>query len=169
MTSSNREPVTSALVEVFDYTDEFAQDFHDINVQWISSMFVLEPIDRQVLSHPRTMILDPGGVILLARVPGLGVVGTACLMKVADGVYELTKMGVRESARGLKIGEVLLAATLQRAQAMALTRLFLLTNHQCEAAIHLYEKLGFEHSADIMAAYGAEYERCDVAMLHRGR
>jgi ribosomal protein S18 acetylase RimI-like enzyme len=45
--------------------------------------------------------------------------------------------------------------------------LYLLTNRKCAAAIHLYEKLGFEHSEEIMRRYGQRYERCDVAMIYR--
>jgi ribosomal protein S18 acetylase RimI-like enzyme len=75
---------------------------------------------------------------------------------------------VREAARGLKAGEFLLDAVIARAQAMGADPLYLLTNHKCAAAIHLYEKLGFEHDVGIMADYGARYERCDVAMSYRG-
>ena len=46
--------------------------------------------------------------------------------------------------------------------------LYLLTNKKCAPAIHLYEKLGFQHDAEIMARYGARYERCDVALRFVG-
>ena len=75
--------------------------------------------------------------------------------------------GVRETARGLKAGEFLLEAVITRAQTMGAAKLYLLTNHICEAAIHLYEKLGFVHDGQIMAEYGARYERCDVAMRYK--
>jgi ribosomal protein S18 acetylase RimI-like enzyme len=55
---------------------------------------------------------------------------------------------------------------IERAKTMRIETLYLLTNARCEAAIHLYEKLGFRHDADIMARYGARYERCNVAMRH---
>ena len=42
------------------------------------------------------------------------------------------------------------------------------TNSSCAPAIHLYEKLGFVHDAEIMRRYAARYERCDVAMRWRG-
>jgi ribosomal protein S18 acetylase RimI-like enzyme len=74
---------------------------------------------------------------------------------------------VLETARGLKAGEFLLAAMLQRAQELGADPLYLLTNKACAAAIHLYEKLGFQHDAGIMANYGARYQRCDVAMRFR--
>ena len=78
--------------------------------------------------------------------------------------FELTKMGVTATARGLKAGEALLAAMIERAKAMRAQQLYLLTNRKCAAAIHLYEKAGFVHDAGIMAQYGARYARCDVAM-----
>lgn len=152
-----------------EFDDALARDFHDINAQWISSMFTLEATDREVLENPRARIIEPGGAVLFVESPGLGVVGTCALQKTGDSSFELTKMGVRESARGLKAGEFLLDAMIDRAYAMGSEKLYLLTNKNCAAAIHLYEKRGFVHDPEIMAQYGARYERCDVAMLHRWR
>lgn len=151
-----------------EFDDALAAHFHDINAEWIEAMFRLEAVDRDVLENPRARIVDRGGCILFVEAPGLGIVGTCALQKTGPGAFELTKMGVRETARGLKAGEFLLQAMIDRAQAMGADRLYLLTNHACTAAIHLYEKLGFVHDAGIMAEYGARYERCDVAMLYRG-
>jgi len=151
-----------------EFDDTLARDFHDINAQWITAMFSLEATDREVLENPRARIIDTGGAILFVEAPGLGVVGTCALQKTGNTGFELTKMGVRESARGLKVGEFLLDAMIARAGAMGADPLYLLTNRKCAAAIHLYEKLGFAHDAGIMAQYGARYERCDVAMLYTG-
>jgi N-acetylglutamate synthase-like GNAT family acetyltransferase len=153
-------------LSILDYTDAHAAAFHDINAQWITSMFALEAHDRHVLSHPRETILDPGGAILMVASREHGIVGACALMKASDGVFELTKMGVLENIRGLKAGEYLLRALLDRAATMDMTSLYLLTNSKCEAAIHLYEKLGFVHDVAIMQAYGGTYARCDVAMSY---
>ncbi|WP_341714016.1 GNAT family N-acetyltransferase, partial [Erythrobacter sp.] len=77
-------------------------------------------------------------------------------------------MGVRETARGLKAGEFLLEGMIERARELGAEELYLLTNSKCAPAIHLYEKLGFVHDVDIMARYGARYERCNVAMRYVG-
>jgi len=158
----------SPPLRVREYEDALAEDFHRINAEWISSMFRLEENDVQILTRPRELIVDRGGVILFVEAQGLGVVGTCALIRIEEGVFELTKMGVLESARGRKAGEFLLAATLQRARSMGIGTLYLLTNSRCASAIHLYEKLGFEHDAEIMQRYAARYERCDVAMRWRG-
>ena len=155
-------------VEILAFTDDLAPAFHDINAQWIETMFTLESTDREVLENPRARIIEPGGDILFAQVEGLGVVGTCALQKTGEDRYELTKMGVLDSARGLKIGETLLRAAIARAQEMGATSLYLLTNSKCAAAIHLYEKNGFAHDADIRAEFGCRYARCDVAMRYCG-
>ncbi len=153
---------------ILDFTDDLATAFRDINAEWIEAMFTLEANDRAILDHPRSSIVDRGGIIRFVAAQGLGVVGTCALIRIDDGVFELTKMGVLAAARGRKAGEFLLAHVVAEARRLAaagtLTRLYLLTNHACAAAIHLYEKAGFVHDAGVMADFGARYARCDVAM-----
>ena len=155
-------------LHVREYSPELQPVFHDINAEWISDMFRLEPADREVLEDPQTHILDGGGAILFVEAPRVGIIGTCALRKTGPSSAELTKMGVRAAARGSKAGEYLLAATIARAQLMGIDDLYLLTNSKCVSAIHLYEKLGFAHDAEVMAKYAARYQRCDVAMRYRG-
>lgn len=154
-------------LRILEFHDDLAGHFRDINEEWINAMFTLEPADRELLENPRLNVIEAGGDILFVEAEGLGIVGTCALKKSGPTSFELTKMGVRESARGLKAGEFLLAATIQRALSLNADPLYLLTNARCAPAIHLYEKLGFRHDAEIMAQYGARYERCDVAMRYR--
>jgi N-acetylglutamate synthase-like GNAT family acetyltransferase len=157
---------TPTDLSILDYTDAHARAFYDINAQWIETMFALEDHDRHVLSHPRETILDPGGAILMVTSQAHGIVGVCALMKTGEGTFELTKMGVLENIRGLKAGEFLLRAVLERAAKMDIASLYLLTSSKCEAAIHLYEKVGFVHDVGIMRRYGDTYARCDVAMSY---
>jgi DNA-binding MarR family transcriptional regulator/N-acetylglutamate synthase-like GNAT family acetyltransferase len=163
-----RAPAPPPGLTIRPFSDELAPAFHDINAEWIEAMFRLEPTDREVLENPRDRILAPGGDILFVEAAGLGVVGACALQKTGERQFELTKMGVRDSARGRKAGEFLLAATIRRAQEIGADTLYLLTNSKCAPAIHLYEKLGFAHDEGIMRDFGARYERCDVAMRYRG-
>ena len=156
--------VTAPGFIIREFTDELAPTFYAINAEWIGAMFALEQTDIDVLENPRAKIIEPGGTILFIEAAGLGIVGTCALQQTSPGKFELTKMGVTAAARGLKAGEALLAAMIERAREMHAQQLYLLTNHKCAAAIHLYEKAGFRHDAGIMAQYGARYARCDVAM-----
>lgn len=156
-------------MRILPYTDALAPMFRAINEAWIADMFVLEPHDVHVLSHPRACIVDRGGTILFAATDAGEVVGTGALMPSDPGVVELTKMGVLASARGTGAGKALLDALIDVARAgrgvgSGIDTLYLLTNARCKAAIHLYECAGFVHDADIMARYGGGYARCDVAM-----
>ncbi len=154
---------------ILEYADTLAPVFRDINAQWIESMYQMEQADREVLENPRARIIDKGGDILFVAAEGLGVVGACALRKTAEGQYELTKMGVLESARGRKAGEFLLKAVIARAERLGAKRLYLLSNRKSAAAVHLYEKLGFAHDVGIMQEFGARYERCNVAMVYHRR
>src|SRR5690606_1976836 len=120
------------------------------------------------LEDPQGAILDRGGAVLFAGTADLGVVGTCALRNAGAGAYELTKMGVLASARGRGIGEELLAAAIGRAGELGAETLYLLTNRKCAAAIHLYEKAGFVHDAELLEKYRARYARSDVAMRYAG-
>lgn len=163
MPSALRSP---PAFEILPFSPERAGFFHDVNAAWIHDMFVLEDIDRAVLEDPQHHIIAPGGDILFVALPKKGLVGAGALKFHRAGQIELTKMGVSSAARGQKAGEALLSALIARAQEMGADDLFLLTNSACEAAIHLYEKAGFQHSDDVMRAYGGTYDRCDVAMRY---
>lgn len=153
-----------APLSIVEFSDELAGDFYRINAEWIETMFAMEENDRRVLEDPRGTIVDRGGIVLFVRAPDLGIIGTCALRRSEEGCYELTKMGVLASARGRKAGDFLLAHILERAREMRMKRLYLLTNTACAAAIHLYEKFGFEHDAEIMRLYGQRYARSNVAM-----
>lgn len=153
-------------LEFVSFEPKYAEVFRHINEEWISSMFVLEESDKNVLTDPVKYIISKGGKIWFARHKQLGFVACCALAKKKELTFELTKMGVLESARGLKVGEKLLRFVLHEAAKMPMKRLFLLTNKKCQAAIHLYEKNGFVHDRHVMEEFGSSYDRCDVAMKY---
>lgn len=152
------------MIKVVPYSPELKQAFYDINVEWIGNMFVVEDFDAKVLKNPEHSILDPGGQIFFAIDDQLGPVGTCALRKSGPGEYELTKMGVLEKARGKKIGETLLQFVIAYVKKNEIPYCYLLTNKNCEAAIHLYEKNGFVHDQEVYQRFAKLYQRCNVAM-----
>ena len=153
-------------VTIRPYSDDLAEDFYKISAQWIEEMFTLEAKDIEQLKSPRQSIIDKGGEIFFADVEGHGIVGVCALQQYENGEYELTKMGVLPSARGLKIGEALLKAIVHACQTKNAEKLFLLTNKKNKAAINLYWKFGFKDDNGVMSQYGKMYARCDVAMIY---
>jgi len=160
------DAAAAAGLRILEFSDDLAQHFDRISREWVEDMFRLEAEDIDIIENPRRRIIDKGGIILFVEHESRGIVGTCALMPMGEGSYELTKMGVLKSARGLNAGNFLMKKILQRARRMKMTELFLLTNAKCEAAIHLYEKAGFRHDPDIMARHGHRYQRCDVTMSY---
>ncbi len=158
---------SASPVRIVPYRPELKSAFYDINREWLTAMFEIEPLDLQSLEDPEEHILKGGGQIWFAEAAELGVVGTCALKRTGPGELELTKMGVRESARGMKVGEKLLRRVIYEALRAGTHTLYLLTAASCEAAVHLYLKNGFVHSDEVMQRYGSRYARCDVAMVYR--
>ena len=122
--------------------DELA--FRQLNEEWITRYFTLEPTDVQMLGDPRGAILDPGGRIFFALLDGRPV-GCCALLAASPGDYEVAKMAVTEACRKLGIGRMLLAAVIAAARDSGAVRLHLETNGILAPAIRLYESLGFRH------------------------
>ena len=89
------------------------------------------------------------------------IIGTVALQPFGDGVFELAKMTVAENTRGLKIGELLAVAALERARQLGAKRVFLLSNASIAyQAINLYFKLGFR----CVALESTEFMRANIQM-----
>jgi putative acetyltransferase len=119
-------------------------DFRRLNEEWIVRNFALEPKDEEALADPRGQFLDRGGRILIA-ILGAEKVGCCALRPLGSGEYEVAKMAVAESMRGLGIGRQLMERTIAEARAMGAHRLYLETNSKLTAAVRLYESTGFRH------------------------
>ncbi|NML64584.1 bifunctional helix-turn-helix transcriptional regulator/GNAT family N-acetyltransferase [Hymenobacter sp. RP-2-7] len=144
-----------------DYTAADQPIFRQLNVEWITRYFALEPADLKALDQPQDYILAPGGCILLAESAGQ-VVGACALIKLRDEPgYELAKMAVSPAAQGQGLGYRLGQAAVQRARELGATRLYLESNSVLTPALRLYRKLGFRPVANPPAS---PYARADVFM-----
>ncbi|MEJ7747298.1 MAG: GNAT family N-acetyltransferase [Luteimonas sp.] len=153
-------------IRIVDFAPQWRADFARLNLEWLDTHFVVEPIDRIVLLDPEThIILDPGGHILFAIDGDEHVVGTVALKRDSEGVYELTKMAVDPAKRGLGIGRQLMLATLAVFERRDGRELFLESNRKFAPALHLYESVGFEHRP--APRPGSHYQRADVCMVWR--
>ena len=82
-------------------------------------------------------------------------------MREGDGVFELAKMTVSESVRGLGVGRALGEAAIAYARSVGARRVELLTNSSLVPAITLYRALGF---IDVPLGE-TEYARANVHMV----
>lgn len=132
------------MIQIIDYCDEYANDFRDLNLEWLEKYNLTESHDLEIINHPKETILDGGGCIYLAKA-GDKIVGTAGLANEGNGVYELIKMSVTSAFQGQGISRMLLEKCLSKAKELKAKKVFLYSNSQLTTAINLYKKYGFKH------------------------
>jgi len=132
------------MIEIIEYSDKYANDFRELNLEWLNLYNLTESHDLEIINHPRETILDNGGYIFLAKT-GDDVIGTAGLANEGNSVFELVKMAVSPAFRGKGISKMLLEKCLSKARELNATKIFLYSNSQLKPAISLYKKYGFQH------------------------
>ena len=132
------------MVEIIDYCDDYADDFKQLNLEWLEKYNLTETHDLEIINHPKETILDDGGCIYLAKADDK-IVGTAGLANAGNGVYELVKMAVAPAFQGNGISRMLMDKCLKKAKELNAKKIFLYSNSQLTTAISLYKKYGFNH------------------------
>jgi len=129
---------------IIPYDDQHQAVFKQLNLEWLDAYDLTEAYDLEMLDNPRETILNTGGIIILAETGG-AIVGTAALLKVHAGVYELVKMAVSKDYRGKGVSKLLLDECLRQARELCTTKIILFSNHKLKVALSLYEKYGFQY------------------------
>ena len=158
--------IKATPLQIVPYAPELREHFYRLNAQWLERYFRIEDIDRAVLGDPQQYILAPGGAIFFARL-GEEIIGTCALLQESPGVFELTKMGVDETYRGLGAGKRLLEACIGEFHRRQGRTLFLESNSRLGTALRMYEKAGFVLQPATRP--GSHYQRADVYMIYQPR
>lgn len=146
-------------VDIIEFRDDLVNYFTKLNHAWLEKYFVVEPIDHKILSDPENEIIKKGGHIFFATIDK-EVVGTFSLLKIEEGVYELSKMAVDETHQGKNIGNALLVHCIKICIKLNAAKLILYSNTKLEPAIHLYKKYGFNE----VILDNSEYKRSNIKM-----
>lgn len=152
----------SDQVEILPYDPAYREDFKRLNIEWLEAYFRVEEADEKILSDPEKYILAPGGVIFFARRGG-EIVGACALTPRGNGAVALSRMGVTQSHRGKGIGRKLLAEAIRWYEKSGAAFLCLESNTRLEAAIGLYESVGFAHAEH---PEPPTHERSNVYMIY---
>lgn len=147
-------------IDIIPFDPAYTDSFKQLNIEWLEKYFHVEPRDEEVLGDPQHHIIEPGGHILLAQVEG-EIVGTVALIKLQEGIFELSKMAVTPMFQGQKIGQKLLQHSIDLAKEQAWKELVLYSNRSLENAIYLYLKFGFE---EVPIEENNPYARGDIKM-----
>lgn len=146
-------------MKIISFTEKYAPDFKRLNVEWIEKYFKMEELDEQLLSNPKQEIIRKGGEVFFAKLNDK-IVGTAALIKIEEGSFELAKMAVSKKNQGKGIGNELLKHIISFTQEKEIQKLILYTHKSLKTAIHLYEKHGFK---EVVLESGG-YERVSLKM-----
>ncbi|RYZ24415.1 MAG: GNAT family N-acetyltransferase [Chitinophagaceae bacterium] len=151
-------PAPAGNVSLVAYEPQYKAAFRNLNEEWISRYFRMEPADYEALDHPEEKILAKGGAIVVALLDGVPV-GVCALLHHA-GEWELAKMAVAPAAQGRRIGFLLGQRIIDLAREKGASVLFLESNTVLEPAIRLYHKLGFVE----VPKKPSPYERSNIRM-----
>lgn len=98
-------------------------------------------VQEQLAALPG-MYAPPEGAFLLAQVDGKPA-GCVAFFRHDASVCEVKRLYVRPAYRGLQLGDQLVRALIERAQAQGYRKMVLDTYYKLDAAKALYERLGF--------------------------
>ena len=146
-------------VTIIPYSSDLKEHIKTLNFEWLNRYFKIEPKDYIVLSDPKREIIDKGGMIFYAKYNNK-IVGTVSLLKIEDGVFELSKMAVTDSVQGLGVGSILLYHIDSIIIKEKIKKIILYSNKKLLPALHLYRKFGFVE----VALEEGIYERADIKM-----
>ena len=147
------------MVTIVEYENKFQADFYRLNIAWLDKYDLTESHDLQILNDPEGTIIDKGGFIWLAKADDI-IVGSAALIKEANGSFELAKMAVDDAYQGKGISKLLIEICIEKAKAVGAKKLELFSNHQLTTALGLYQKYGFHH----VTVTNSPFETADVKM-----
>ncbi|MGB2404788.1 MAG: GNAT family N-acetyltransferase [Flavobacteriaceae bacterium] len=143
------------------FTPEDAQAFKDLNIEWLSTYFVVEAIDELVLGQPQKEIINRGGHIFMAE-ENEKVIGTFAFLKKSDRVYEFSKMAIDPTQRGKGYGTSMLQFALRYAEQHHWEKIVLYSSTKLKNALHIYRKFGF---IEVPLESNTRYCRSDIKMV----
>lgn len=146
-------------IDVIPYSSNLKEHIKTLNFEWLQRYFKIEPKDELVLSDPQGEIINKGGMIFYAKFNDK-IVGTVSLLKIENGIFELTKMAVTNSVQGKGIGTHLLNHLELVISSEKIKKLVLYSNKSLHSALHLYRKFGF---VEVPLEPGI-YDRADIKM-----
>lgn len=147
--------------QLIPYRPELAAHFRDLNLEWLEQFFYVEDHDRELLESCQATIIDKGGFIFFYQDNGK-ILGTFALIKLSSKVFELGKMAVAPSARGLGIGQKMMTFCIAFSKEQQWEKLVLYSSTKLENSIYIYKKFGFKEIP--LDQNNNPYTRSDIKM-----
>ena len=147
-------------VEIDSFRAEHARRFAELNREWLEAYNLMEPANEAQLADPERYFLSCGGQIFVALHDD-AVIGTCAVVPHGVERFEIAKLAVAAEFRGQGIARRLVERCIAYARQQGGRRMFLVSNSQLQAALRLYQSVGFKYGA---VPEVREYENEDVYM-----
>ena len=131
-------------IEIETFRSAHARRFGELNREWLERHSLMEPADEEQLANPQKYFLDCGGQIFVALHDGQ-VIGTCAVLPHGTDDVELAKLTVAAEFRGQGIARRLVERCIAYAREQKARRVMLVSNSRLQAALRLYESLGFRY------------------------
>ena len=131
-------------MKIVEYQEKYKKYFIQFNTDWIVDNFGnLEQEDISAFQHIEES-LKKGAMIYFA-IEGEKVLAT-CMAKPSEqeGVWEICKLGSNKTLPHKGAGSAVFQAAMKWAIKQNAKKLFILSNKKLKAALHIYEKYGFQ-------------------------
>lgn len=148
------------MFTIVPYQSKYAQNFKELNLEWINKYFILEEKDKELLDDCEGAILKRGGLIFIGLLENTPV-GCFSFLKHSEGHYELGKMAVSQSHQGHQIGQKLLDFAINFAKNENWNKIDLYSSTKLDTALHIYKKFGFK---EVPLEKDVIYLRSDIKM-----
>lgn len=130
--------------EIDTFRPKHAGRFGELNRAWLERYNLMEPSEEEQLRDPQKYFVDSGGQIFVALHDGQ-VIGTCAVLPRGTDVVELAKLTVAPEFRGHGIARRLVERCIAYARQQKARQMMLVSNSQLQAALQLYESLGFRY------------------------
>lgn len=146
-------------MKIVQYQEKYRDYFIQFNTDWIQDNFgYLEKEDLEVFNHIDEHLKN--GAMIYFALDNENVLAT-CMAKPLDndGIWEICKLGSNKHLPHNGAGSAVFEASMNWAIENGAKRLFILSNRKLKAALHIYEKYGFNE----IKLKDYEYDRGDIA------
>jgi GNAT superfamily N-acetyltransferase len=150
-------------MRIVPYDPSRKQDILDLNVWWIERYFgKVEPADLEEFDLVDDYIAQGGQAYFAVDDDGVALATCMAIPRGKD-VWEIAKLGSDPDREHHGCGKAVFEACVEWARSHGARRIYILTKHTLDAAIHIYESHGFKRYHPEGEDYGG-YDRGDYAL-----
>ena len=145
-------------MKIVSFQKKYKQAFIDLNLQWLNKYFKVEPQDVEMLNGVENLIKQ--GAAVFFAIENEIAVATCMIVPRDNRTWEICKLATDEKYQGKGAGSAVLKSCIDYAKEQGANKLTIVSNRILSAAMHIYEKFGFnEVPIDNM-----EYERVNIQL-----